>query len=486
MLTSIQSDKWILYKHIKDFEKIKAIALDVKNNCNLGISTTEKIKMKERLRHFNLYKARNSSETCLDSMSHRINTLMFYMFGYKTTISRKNKFIFSPLGNLFIKHINDINKLKKIFFTMLFSMQFEHPGNGTSPIFKLYPFRLIFKLLLDERLEFKLYQNEVSYLIMFVNSVDETKYEKLIEDILKLRAITNSDMENLFKKNENLFVKSTYEWEYYTTGILQQAGIINVEKGDVICRLNHPKRPTSKSPVTSRTATKNSISLSPDLKDFTQKLLILYNFSEKPLDLNAKDRMRLDIIKEIYNFYPKLLLDEIEEDIETYNLLELPKLIEKYSLNPNNTTAYLFENIIAEGFEFFYNVNLNQIGGPGNTDIEGLYTDKNIKFAIESKSTSNKLSSLNAGRLAFHRDKIGAEYTIVITPKYVPSVKTDIKGSNIVILLANTFSEYLYNHIFHDIKNIDYDDFNKIIMSNLGKDISPLISNLTIEQFSTK
>ena len=92
---------------------------------------------------------------------------------------------------------------------------------------------------------------------------------------------------------------------------------------------------------------------------------------------------------------------------------------------------------------------------------------------------------INAGRLREQREEIGGEYTIVVTSRYVPATKRDIKGTPIVILLANTFAEYLYNHIFHEVRNIDYADFDNIIVNNLGTDISELISNMTLEKFAT-
>ena len=91
---------------------------------------------------------------------------------------------------------------------------------------------------------------------------------------------------------------------------------------------------------------------------------------------------------------------------------------------------------------------------------------------------------INAGRLREQREEIGGEYTIVITSRYVPATKRDIKDSPIVIILANTFAEYLYNHIFHDVRNLDYADFDDIIVNNLGKDISSLVSDLTLERFA--
>ena len=64
-------------------------------------------------------------------------------------------------------------------------------------------------------------------------------------------------------------------------------------------------------------------------------------------------------------------------------------------------------------------------------------------------------------------------------------MKRDIKGTPIVIVLASTFAEYLYNHIFHEIRDIDYKDFDDIIVNNLGTDISQQISDLTLNKFAT-
>ena len=88
--------------------------------------------------------------------------------------------------------------------------------------------------------------------------------------------------------------------------------------------------------------------------------------------------------------------------------------------------------------------------------------------------------------MARHRNKIGAEYTIVVTPRNDPAVLHDIKSAPNVIDRASTFSEYLYNHIDNEIRKIDYADFNNIILKNFGKDISSNVSALTIDKFSVK
>ena len=224
------------------------------------------------------------------------------------------------------------------------------------------------------------------------------------------------------------------------------------------------------------------------MRSYIEKLLNNYDCFTTPLKLDDPCRMQLDVVKEIYSFYPKILLEEIGEEADELQvkLLELPRLIEQYSNNPDNDTAYLFEEVLTEGMNMFVNVEARKIGGAGHTDIECLYITKKKKFAVEAKSTANKLSGINAGRLREHRNQIGGEYTIVITSRYVPAAKRDIKGNPIVIILASTFSEYLYNHIHHDIREIDYKDFDDIVINNLGTDVSRIISNMTMEKFATR
>jgi len=164
----------------------------------------------------------------------------------------------------------------------------------------------------------------------------------------------------------------------------------------------------------------------------------------------------------------------------------LPKLIEQYSNNNDGTEAYLFEDVLVDGFNLFFNVEAKKVGGAGNTDLECLYITKKKKFAVEAKSTKNKLLLANSSRIGDHREKIGGAYTLLITPRYVPAVLQDIRTSPIVIIRANTFSEYLYNCIDNDIREIDYEDFDSIIVNNLGRDISKNISDLTISKFATK
>lgn len=481
MTLRIDSKKWILYRHTRDFEKLCAVAEFLKSYTKTGISKEDKTNLNLKLRELGLYNERNP-ELPLDAINHKINQLSYYMFGYQAKVDGEDRFLFSPLGNLFLKHVEDKEKTAKTFLTMLWAVQYQHPHSGTDKEFQLYPFRLIYKLLSEPKLSNKLYAFEVAYSVVFTKEITQTKYNELVNQLLDLRKLSDEELADKFQEDRHAYVNSAYEWDYYVSSLFESAGVLDKKDGIVITKLQHGNTNTF------RKITRNEVSIPDNLKTLVQQLENEYSFLENPLLLNDPERLKIDVVKEIYSFYPKTLLVEIGEEIDNFKfeLLNLPKLIEQYADNNDGAEAYLFEDALTDGFNMFYNVEAQKIGGAGNTDLECLYIPKKKKFAVDAKSTKNKLSGVNAGRLEGHREKIGGAYTIVVTPRYVPAVLQDIRTSPIVIIRANTFSEYLYNCIDNDVREIDYEDFDSIIVNNLGKDISKNISDLTISRFATK
>ncbi|SMC89806.1 restriction endonuclease [Moheibacter sediminis] len=481
MTLRIDSKKWILYRHTRDFEKLCVVAEFLKSYTKTGISKDEKAQLNSKLSELGLYSERNP-ELPLDAINHKINQLSYYMFGYQAKVDGQDRFLFSPLGNLFLKNVGDKEKIAKIFLTMLWAVQYPHPHSGTDSEFQLYPFRLIYKLLSEPKLSNKLYAFEVAYVVVFLKEATQKTYDVLINELLALRKFSDEEIAQKFQEDRHAYVNSAYEWDYYVSSLFESAGVLNKREGIVITKLQHGTTNTF------RKITRNEVAIPENLKQLVQQLENEYSFLAKPLLLNDPERLKIDVIKEIYSFYPKTLLVEIGEvaDDIKFELLNLPKIIEQYANNNEGAEAYLFEDALTDGFNMFYNIEAEKVGGAGNTDLECLYIPKKKKFAVDAKSTKNKLSGVNAGRLEGHREKIGGAYTIVVTPRYVPAVLQDIRTSPIVIIRANTFSEYLYNCIDNDVREIDYEDFDNIIVNNLGKDISKNISDLTISRFAAK
>ncbi|MCH5244122.1 MAG: restriction endonuclease [Lentimicrobiaceae bacterium] len=476
MTTRVENKKWILYRHTRNFHLLCEVAKILKSYSKTTITKKEKERLNLRLKELNLYNERNLSLP-LDAINHKINQLSYYMFGYQTRIDGVDRFMFSPLGNLLLKNINKDAYVPKIFLTMLWAVQYTHPHGGTDGEFQLYPFRLIYKLLLDDRLKNRLYAYEVAYSIVFTKEINNDLYEKLVVELLRLRKLSNAELTERFQKNPHAYVNAAYEWDYYVSTFFQEAGVLEKVDGELICKLQHGNTKTF------RKVTRNYVLIPKSLMNFTKQLLAQYRYDEIPLRLNDEERLREDVVKEIYSFYPQILLDEIGESSKVVQLLNLPKLIEEYSNNPEGETSNLFEEVLVQGFNMFYNIAAKHLGGAGHTDIECLYLTRNKKFAVESKSTANKLIGINVGRLRGHREEIGGRYTIIITPRYVPAARRDIIGTPNVIILASTFAEFLYNCIDNDLRKIDYEDFDKIIEANLGNDVSQDISNMTISKF---
>lgn len=277
---------------------------------------------------------------------------------------------------------------------------------------------------------------------------------------------------------------SRYEWEYYVLKLLSSQGVFVTNEGNVLGKLYHPtKNPNTKK--TGRSATNSTFELTAEVKKYVSRLIEEFSPFDDVLKLDNDKRQSSDIVKEIYSFYPELLLDELglESTGIDNDIIKLPKLIEKYALNENGETFNQFEDILEDAFNLFYNVEAEKLSGAGRTDIECMYLEIHEKFSVEAKSTSKKLPALNAGRLARHRSLIGAKYTIVVTPRYVPSVKYDIQNQEIVIIKANTFAEYIYNYLAAGIREIDFGEIREIIQSNMGSDISLQLSEKTLMKF---
>ena len=475
MPVKVKTPKWILYRHTNNLDIIKAVAVNLIKFSKGNINKSEKILLNKRLKKLAWYKERNP-ELPLDAINHKINTLAYFMFGYKSTVNGDKKFMLSPLGDLMIENFENHEISSKIFLSQLFAVQFPHPHSSTSDDFKLYPYRLIFQLLNEPKLNYKLYSIEVALLIVFIKTIDKSKYQSLVNEILELRKSKTEKIIEKLEKNNHAHVNSYYEWDYYQSKLFESAGLISRYSGECIHKMKQGTK-------TIRIIKNSYIVLNKEIKGFCVKLLNNYSLFKTPIELNQGTRLSKDIIKEIYSFFPEELMDliGIKKDRSLKDVYNLMKSIDYHSENPEKKSPDQFEILLTKGLNLI-NIDAQRLGGSGKTDIECLFLDDKSKFCVDAK-VSRKLNSLNSGRLRFHRKKVGAKYTIIITSRYVPSVLTDIDQQDIVIILANTFTEYLYKNIKDRNNETDYSDIHNLILSNPGSDISNQISDLTIKNY---
>lgn len=487
--------KWTIMKYVNDFNLIIEYANTIRD-LKAKVDENSIIELNKIMEDLRIYVPRYGKPS-VDTTNFKICQLIYFMIAYRSMTTQK-ELIFSPLGNLLLDHSNDENMKSKIFATMLYNMPFNHPYNKMSSDFNIYPYRLLFKLLCDERLDYKLYLDDVFYYVIWSKTINDKSYEKMINDILEFRKISPEDKLNMFKERlslEDALANALHETTYLF-GQLASAGIASITEGNKIGILYHggfgrkdvpdflPQNELAKIKRTGvRSYTTNCIKLKSNVSSLIRKLLNNYSYDEKPHDLlNILGRQ--DYILHLYNFYPKELLQELgisQNRIQT--MLQISKNINKYSRNKEEGDCYRFEKILADAFNEFDDVDAKTIGGAGNTDVECIYLTIDEKFAIEAKSTHTKLGSINAGRLQLHRSKINAKYTIIVAPYYKPSVEADIKGTKNVMITASTLSNFLYQATIHSLENVSYAPLYNIVQDSLGTNITSKVNEYVAKVF---
>ena len=484
---SSKRNKWTLMKYIKDFD-LMVLYADAVRAGKADVSDDALKEILQGMEIDNIYNPRFGKPS-VHTIQFKVCQIVYYMFGYKLKVSgnKVSKIVFSPLGNLLLDNKSDKKIVSSTFLCMLFAMPFSHPFNKMHNSFNIYPYRLIFKLLSDYRLEYKLFHDEVFYHVMFYKDIDGESYEGLIIKILNFRNINFYDKFNRFTENnteEDVLANALHEWNY-ASGVLEQAGILNWNRGlENIGVLIHGNG-------SGRRRYKNDyIEIQPHLAKFVNILLEKYSFESKPQVLTQNLQLNSEYIIQLYNFYPPELIHELgidtREQEKIISILKITDDINLYSKNLTFGDAYKFEDVLSDAFNYFEDVDAEKHAIAGSTDIECIFTPINAnhkKFDVEAKSTKNKLMNLSDGRLRYHREKIGSNYTIVITPKYVNAVLEDIRGTDTVIIKAGSFSNFLYQSISKKGRGISYEPIDKIINQNKGKDITDNLNRYVYENF---
>ena len=488
--------KWTVMKYVRNFDLLLQYA-DLIRDLKAKVDDDTIVEINSTMKELGIYQPIDGVPS-VDTTNFKICQIVYSMFAYRNDELDSKEIVFSALGNLLLDNLDKRDWIAKIYATMLFGLPFNHPFNKMNPSFNIYPYRLIFKLLSDYRLNYMLYQDEVFYHVFWVKSIEEQNYEKLVQTILAYRALTDEvklEMCTEMRSVEDALANALHETEYLF-GQLQSAGIATIFGGEKIGSLRQggfgrngvPDFPTEEDlkdykPTGVRTYKKEGIRLNQNMVALINSLLESYPYDEKPHDL-LETLGRQDYILHLYSFYPKELLVNLGlKQTQIENILQITKDIKKYSRNLEDGDCFKFERTLSDAFNEFYDVEAQTIGGSGNTDIECIYLTIDEKFAIEAKSTRTKVEGLKAGRLKLHRNKINAKYTIVVAPYYKPSVQNDIAGTENVMITASSLSNFLYQSAIHNKEKMSYEPLYHIIQQSLGEDITFKVNEYVAKTF---
>ena len=487
-------DKWTIMMYMRDFDLMATYAYALRASNELNDDNIDDILCK--MEQDGIYKPRNGGSTFTGQF--KSIQIAWYMFGYYNKTRKKDekkKMVFSPLGNLLLDNLSDYEKKRKIFLTMLWANGFRQPFSQMDERFNIYAYRLIFKLLRDPRLDGRLYNDEVFYLAMFCKTISSDTYEELVCEILNLRAIESIKKYREFKQNERVIGLACHEWRY-GAGMLESAGLVHIKNdydNRVVGQLKYGNiSKTTGEPNAIRSYREDYIVLSSGLAEYVDILLEKYPYYEHPYpDEDVSRKLNNSIVVDMYSFYPPELLSEIgiDDDKETIsNMLLVANNINYYS-REETEHGDNFEYALEEAFNLFSDVEARRIAGSGNVDVECMYLSESgdKKFDIEAKSTKSKLIQINPRRLNTHRLKIGSRYSIIVAPSYSIGVLTDIKNDESVIVKASSLSNYMYQYIAKNGRNISYEYLENLILdtlkNNKTKDITDRLDAFVYSNF---
>lgn len=487
---SNSKEKWTMMMYMRDFNLMTTYAYALRAANDLTEENIESILI--QMESDGIYRPRSGGS--IFTGEFKCIQIAWYMFGYydkSRAKGTKKRFVFSPLGNLLLDNIKDKEKVSKIFTTMLFACAFRQPFSHMSEKFNIYPFRLIFQLLTDPRLNKVLYHDEAFYLVMYLKTVDEVVYEQLVLDILDLRSKNPYKKLEKFKKNERVVGLACHEWRY-VTGLLESAGIVSVlndHDDRVIGKLFYGNvNPDTGKPSAVRSYTEDYIVLNDNLLEYVNTLLESYPCTDKPYDQAAlSTQFSNDLVTEMYSFYPEELLTELgmsdENDQAISMMMDIAKTANYYA-EEDVRGGHNFETALTNLFNLFDDVEARHLGGSGETDIECIYLPVHKKFDVEAKATKNKLSQINPRRIKAHRQRVESKYTVVVTPRYSVGVLYDIDSAqNTVIVKSASLTNFVCQNLLKYGRDISYEALDRIIEENLGQDITDEINDYVYEVF---
>lgn len=480
------TNRWILQKNIskKDlFLEFLRTLDELKNEIDYS-----KILNKSQTRFS--YEGR-SIEGSESTMGVRMSEVNFYMFGYKSPFS--NEFIPSPISKEFLT--GNI-KEEELFLANIAMMQFPHPNSKTHRSVDLFFGRLILKLLRDERLSYKLYSDELVFILPFVTKINKEIYEELIAEIMIYRKKSYQEKKELFESVPNyeaLFAKITHEVLYYLVRIYENFDII-----DTFTDPNHNdgqlfKFQQGQTPTFRRTAIQKNkknqgyIKLRREIIDLVDKILTKFPFDAPTYKLgfngiNSEEELFNDMfVVQSYNLLnvispTKYLINDVVEKLDNMRETSI-----------NSPDGKDFELSLASVFKEFDEAHaVNVLSGAGKTDIFCVFMidNKLERFNVEAKSGSSG-NNVNVIRILRHMENTNAEYCLMIAPRFSRGTYLDIDSTKISTMTTETLYQYCMRMLTQsEYRHLPYYFIHELIQQNPGSRLDFLIENLLTEHIS--
>lgn len=485
-LKRTKESKWIFQKNIRS-KSLMETYLKVLDELH---EVSDKNTIQKKCEEYDGYIGR-SDNGCASTMGVRFSQMCFYMFGYKTP---NNTFIPTQMTTNILK---DKNNLSENMLVNLFSIQFPHPYSKTPDGFTIYVGRLLLKLLTDERIGRRLYIDEYIWFLPFIKKIDYNIYEELVLSIIEYRKLNYTEKMALFHSvydYDGVFANCLHEGKYYFMNIFADFGVLKFvvdEKHNDgnIFSFKHGNSNTFRTDALLKTRHSGYITIVDNLVKKTEKLLSKYSAFDVPHSMADDDCYSKESwITDLYCVNPinylSVIMPEMCVKSDINNCIQDMVNKSKHSSNDGKE----FENSLKPVFELFKeNIKTEVIGGSGNTDVlcameKQDASQKLYKVNIEAKKGTSS-EKMQVKRLERHIKKHGADYCIVVAPRFGRATILDIADTNIVTLTADCLAKYCLKECFTNRYVADFTAIDKIIRDHLGEDITKYVNQLIEKRY---
>ena len=436
----------------------------------------------------------------------RLLQLCYYMLGYSVNTERRDNavtkiFMPSPMTMNILNANSDQEKAKN-FLVNLFCIQYPHPFNRTPSSFEIYIGRLIVKLLLDDRIDRKLYIDECIWFLPFIEKLTLEVYESLISSILEYRTLSFEEKYNLFRSVDNynyLFANVTHEINYYFLRLFHGFGVLkiygdNQHNGGHLFRFRHGN-PSAHATYRNDAYESHAhfsgyVKLNESVVEYAEMLNAEYSAYDTPTKMDSDGIMsQRDWLTNLYEIEPLNYLSCINTSIERRNEVSAIVATMIRASKYGSRDGREFENALEPFMNLFRETrDVEIISGAGNTDLlctmEELQTEALYKMNVDAKTRGSALESINPVRLTNHIIRHGATFCIVVAPKFAAGVNNDIRNTKIVTVRSEDLGAYCYRECTESSDGYaDFSSILRIINSNMGKDITRQIQMLTASRY---
>lgn len=422
----------------------------------------------------------------------------FYMFGYSTNLEDGRKIFMPSPMTLNILSTHSPEEEAKNYLVNLFCMQYPHPFDWTPQCFKIYFGRLIIKLLLEKRIENKLYIDEFIWFLPFIETINNDKYQELIESIIEYRSYNFETKKKLFESVENyqnLFANVTHELNYYFLRLFTDFHVFNLvgdsthNEGNLF-KFLHSSTETSTTyrndAYLSRKKHSGYVQLSQVVKDSATKLIDSFSPFEIPshidgVEIFSKESWMTNIYQTEPIKYLSCINNQIDRKSEILSIVNEMITASKYGSRDGKE----FENALKPFIQLFKEaLNIEILSGAGNTDLLCTMEEQQSKnmynMNLEAKTRGSALEGVLTTRINRHISKHSSKFCIIVAPRFARGVFDDIVGNNIVTIRSEEFGNYCYKECESSRNGFaDFSSILKIINNNMGSDITNKVRSLT-------